>query len=122
MKKNRFTLDELTEELRNQSVSNIGKVKYAILETDGRLNVILYPGERPVTAAQMNIVAEDTGYPSIVINDGRVITDNLTLLGKNEKWLYREIKKKNIKNPKEVYFMTVDQAGGVHFEAKEAGK
>ena len=122
MKKNRFTLDELTEELRNQSVSDIGTVKYAILETDGRLNIILYPSERPVTAAQMNIATQDTGYPSIVINDGKVMYNNLGILGKNEKWLKSELKKINIKDPRAVYLMTVDQAGSIHVEAMEARK
>lgn len=122
MKKNRFTLDELTEELRNQSISDVGTVKYAILETDGRLNVILFPGERPVTAAQMNIVTQDTGYPSIVINDGKVLTENLNRLGKNESWLIKELNLRNAKSPEDVYLMTVDQAGSIHYEAMEARK
>ena len=46
----RFSVDELTEELRRQSVTDLSTVEYAILETDGTLNVILTPAERPVTA------------------------------------------------------------------------
>ena len=41
MLKNRFTLDELSEELRVQGYSDISKVKYAILETNGQLTVLL---------------------------------------------------------------------------------
>jgi uncharacterized membrane protein YcaP (DUF421 family) len=120
MKKNRLTLDELTEELRNQSISDIGTVKFAILETAGQLNVLLYPSERPVTAAQMNVQTQDTGYPSIIINDGRIMSENLKLLGKNEKWLMNELGRRNAKSPQEVYLMTVDQSGSVHYEAMEA--
>ena len=73
MKKNRFTTDELMEELRNQGYPDIRAVEYAVLETDGRLSVIPYPSEAPVTPAQLKIEAEDKGYPVVVISDGHVI-------------------------------------------------
>lgn len=57
MRKNRFTVDELMEELRNQSCMDISRIEYAILETDGQLNVILFPAERPVTSAQLGLEA-----------------------------------------------------------------
>lgn len=44
----RFSVDELTEELRRQSVTDLSTVEYAVLETDGTLNVILTPAERPL--------------------------------------------------------------------------
>ena len=55
LNKNRFSLDELMQELRNQGVLDISKIEYGILETDGRLNVILYASESPVTPAMLNI-------------------------------------------------------------------
>lgn len=55
LRKNRFSLDELMQELRNQGVLDISKIEYGILETDGRLNVILYASESPVTPAMLNI-------------------------------------------------------------------
>ena len=36
LRKNRFSLDELMQELRNQGVLDISKIEYGILETDGR--------------------------------------------------------------------------------------
>lgn len=47
LNKNRFSLDELMQELRNQGALDISKIEYGILETDGRLNVILYASEPP---------------------------------------------------------------------------
>ena len=51
MHRNRFTLDELTQELRNQGILDIASVEYAVLETNGRLNIILTPEQQPATAA-----------------------------------------------------------------------
>lgn len=46
MHRNRFTLDELTQELRNQGILDIASVEYAVLETNGQLNIILAPAQR----------------------------------------------------------------------------
>ena len=54
MHRNRFTLDELTQELRNQGILDIASVEYAVLETNGRLNIILTPEQQPVTAAHIS--------------------------------------------------------------------
>ena len=40
MQNNRYTLDELLEELRGQGISSVSEVKYAILENSGQLSVL----------------------------------------------------------------------------------
>ena len=121
MIKNRFTLDELAEELRTQSILDISLIKYAILETDGRLNIVLFPSERPVTAGQMSIKTDDSGYPVIIINNGKVIRKNLILCGKNENWLQKELAARKAKSVKDVYLMSLNEAGQIYF-AKSEGK
>ena len=108
MHKNRFTCDELMQELRNQSCMDISKVEYAILETDGRLNVILYPGEMPVTPEQLKLSPEPGGYPVMIIDDGRLLSDNLQKTGKDKSWLYKQLKQRNIEYHSDVFLMTVD--------------
>lgn len=122
MRKNRFTLDELTEELRNQGITDISTIKFAILETDGTLNTILYPAEQPVTASQMGIVVPDPGYPTIVINDGTVIEKNLQRIGLDSRWLAKQLKSHGISRPSDVYLMTVDNDSRIYFVAKERRK
>ncbi len=122
MRRNRFTPDELAEALRNQGALDLNEVEYAILETDGQLNVILSPASRPVTAGQMGFPGEDAGYPLIVINEGRVLTNNLKILGKDEKWLEKYLRSQKLSSPKQVYMMTVDMAGGVFLSPREPGR
>ncbi|NLH01147.1 MAG: DUF421 domain-containing protein [Clostridiales bacterium] len=119
MQKNRFTPDELAEELRSQSVLDISKVKYAILETDGKLNVVLFPPERPLTAGQMQIAEDDTGFPVIVINNGHIIRENLSICGKNEEWLQKELTARKVKSAKDVYLMSVNGTGQIYFAKSE---
>lgn len=53
MENNRFSNEELMQELRNKDCLDIDKVQYAILETDGHVNVIMNPQDSPLTAGQM---------------------------------------------------------------------
>ena len=77
MQKNRFTVDELMEELRMQGITDLTTVKYAILETNGQISVLTRAEERPVTARQMELRPKEGGLPVVIINDGRVLTRNL---------------------------------------------
>ena len=72
MHRNRFTPDELMQELRNQGILDISSVEYAVLETDGKLNVVPFAAQRPATAEQLGINVPDESYPFIVINNGSV--------------------------------------------------
>lgn len=119
MKKNRFTTDELMEELRNQGYLDISSVEYAVLETDGRLSVIPYPSEAPVTPAQLKLEAEDTGYPVVVISDGHVIRSNLRLVGRDMNWLKKRLAALGVKDAEQVFLMTVNSAGQVYYAPKE---
>ena len=119
MRRNRFTPDELTEALRNQGFLDLNAVEYAILETDGSLNIIQRPEDRPVTAGQMGIQTEDVGYPIMVINNGRVLSDNLRLLGRDERWLQKQLRQNGLSAPEDVYLMTADMAGGIFLAPRE---
>lgn len=119
MKKNRFTLDELSGQLRKKNITDISTVKYGILETDGTLSTLLYTAHSPVTPQQMNLQTDDIGYPVVVINNGRVLENNLKKMGVNDVWLRNQLKNRNIKEPQDVYLMTVDDAGRIYFAVKE---
>jgi len=118
MRKNRFTPDELMEELRGKDITDLGTVQYAILECNGTLSTILYPAERSVTAGQMSAPTSDAGYPMILINGGKVLEDNLTKAGRSRAWLDRELAARKL-SPGDVYLMTINGAGQVYFAARE---
>ena len=122
MRRNRISIDELYVELRSKEITDIATVKHAILETNGTLSVILYPDFSPVTPREMGITSEDTGSPVCIINDGRVMSDNLRLLGRDQKWLKKEISKRGASAPEDVYIMSVDGKGNIYFAVKDGSK
>lgn len=122
MYRNRFTLDELMEELRMQGVSDLTTVKYAILETNGRVSVLLKSEEMPVTAKQMQLHPQEPGLPVILINDGRLITHNLKGRGLDDIWLQKQLEAHHVRRPEQVFLLTVDETGTVYFVPKEERK
>lgn len=123
MARNRFTVDELMEELRCQGYSDLSAVKYAVLETSGQVSVLPYTKDNPTTPKVMNLdVQDDVTLPVLVINDGRIMSENLSASGYNDAWLDKQLKERKLTSPKQVFLMTVDEAGSVVCVMKEAGK
>lgn len=120
MARNRFTVDELYEQLRAQGYSDPGSVKYAILETSGQVSILPYTRESPVTPRVLELDAGDSvTLPVLLISDGRVLSDNLRACGRDRSWLAEELKKRRLTSPRQVFLMTVDEAGQVTCVAKE---
>lgn len=119
MRKTRFTLDELSEELRLQGVTDLEKVRYAILETGGQLTVLLKAEEMPLTAGQFGGKPKESGLPITIISDGRLLEENLKLRGLDDKWLSAQLAHCHVKSVRQVFLLTVDQQNKVYFAAKE---
>lgn len=119
MDRNRLTLDELLEELRLQGIHDISAVKYAILETNGKLSTLLYANQQPVTPEQMGLTPEDVSLPLLIVNDGRLLEENLKLRGLDRNWLDRQLSAHHAASVREVYLLTVDQGGRTYFAPKE---
>ena len=122
MKRNRFTIDELYEELRQQSITDITKVERAILETNGILNVILFPKEQPPTCKQLGIRCPDESSPTILINEGRILEENLRKIGKDLQWLNRYLRNNHIRAASDVYLLSCDKSGKYYLSLWEEHK
>ena len=121
MARNRFTVDELYEQLRSQGYSDLKSVKYAILETSGQVSVLPYAKDGPVTARSMGLqVPDDVTLPVLLINDGQVMAQNLAASGYDCNWLNRQLRDRRLTSPRQVFLMTVDEAGTVVCVTREA--
>lgn len=123
MRRNRLTLDELFEQLRGQGITDLSDVKYAVLETNGRLSVLPRSPLQPVTPEQLGLDVQDNVFlPIILINDGRVLTDNLRQAGRDDRWLAQELHRQGIARSQDVFLLSVDQQGTVVCLRKEAAR
>lgn len=119
MRRTRMTLDEVLEELRLQGYTDPSCIRYAILETNGQLSVLPYAQEKPPTAMDLNVNVQDAGLPLVVINDGRLISDNLKRRGLDENWLKKRLAEYKVNEIREVFLLTVDEQNETYFIRKE---
>lgn len=82
MVKQRYTLDDLLQQLRENKIKSVEEVGYAILENNGSLSVFKKD--------------EKNYYPLPVIVDGKVEKNALKDINKNERWLNMILYRKNI--------------------------
>ena len=67
----------------------------------------------------MGVVGDDVSYAHIIINEGRILDNNLELLGRDRRWLSNELKRQNFRSADEVYILTLSESGRVFCQAKE---
>ena len=84
MLKQRYNLDDLLTQLRNNSIKSIEEVDYAILETSGKLSVFKKSDDPNST------------YPLPLILDGNVDEEVLIQINRSRRWLNNELLKENI--------------------------
>ena len=121
MRKNRFTVDELLEELRSQGICRVEDVKYAVLENSGQLSVLPCNTCQPPSAQQLGVEPEDdVTLPVILISDGRVLGKRLAACGRDEAWLKKQLAREGLSSPRQVFLLTLDEQGTVCCVRKEA--
>ncbi len=102
LKKLRFNLNDLMEQLRISGCPDISNVQAAVLETNGQLSVL----EKKKDASE--------GLPYFLISDGEVNKNELQRAGKNMKWL-----RDNIQGSlDEVFSAMLDAEGQLHIQKK----
>ena len=118
LKKEKITVNELQEKLRQKDIFTLGDVEYAILETSGDVSVIQKPEKRNTIPEDFQISPEYEGIPYDLVIDGNIMHANLKKIGKNMKWLKEELVKFNT-SPEEALIVTLDGKGQIFCQKKE---
>lgn len=119
MKKNLMNLNELMLLLREKSVFKVSEVELAILETNGKLSIMLKTDKQPVTASMLNIPVTREHGPTILIMDGKVMKKSIDKLGFTVEWLQEEIKKQGAQNISDVFLAQLDSKGQLYVDLYE---
>lgn len=120
LKRARFDVNDMLRELRSQGYFDVTAINCAILETNGKLSVLLKSAERPATAGESGINPEQDDVPADVIIDGKVITGNLDAIDKTSEWLDAQLKKQGVDDRKKVLLATYSDGELNVFEKKKS--
>ena len=80
----RLSLEELFSELRQQDVTDLEDVEYAILEKNGKISVILKNEAAPVTVRQARIKPDRGGMTHILVSGGVINRHGMKTAGVSE--------------------------------------
>jgi len=148
MRRQRYNLDDLMMQLRQNRVTNVADVEFAILEPSGKLSVLERNGSggaatprresgegdceegaaqaAPAAAAITGLEEQREpqlriryeGLPLPLIMDGRVQDENLDKLGKTRFWLKNQLQAKGVFDFKDVFFCSIDHRGRLFLDRK----
>ena len=117
----RTGISELLASLRQNGISDIGDVEYAILEQNGKFSVFPKVARGGVTPEQLGLTPEEPGIAHALIIDGKIIKENLTLAGWNRNRLEQALRKKHL-TARDVFLFSVNDAGDTTIIIKETKK
>ena len=118
MRKTRVTLEELRGQLREKNVLDLTTVQYAILETNGALSVFPFSKDRPATAQESGLCPRQNFLPLTILEDGRLLEENLEKAGKEETWLRGVLRDRGLRQD-QVLLLSVDGADHIVCLKKE---
>ena len=116
MKKMRFRLSDLLEQLRDKDVFDLKEVQFAVMEKDGQLSVLKKPEYLPVTPKDMNLYTGPGGLSITLIYDGTIIPKNLKVIKKDKEWLTDELRKKGITDVSDVFMASIDKNNNLYID------
>lgn len=108
MRKELYTINDLLEQLRFNSIQKVDDVEFGILETNGQLSVILKSNKRPLTPEDMNIQPDFESFCHDVIIDGKLIGRTLILLNIKREWIDERLKEFGINDYTNVFYASID--------------
>jgi uncharacterized membrane protein YcaP (DUF421 family) len=132
MRKQRYNLDDLMTQLRENQIMNIDEVRIAVLESTGKLSVISKNNdsgadragnhsnseERPISKVDHKASIRYELLPLPLIIDGQVQDDNLEKLGKTRFWLKNELQNYEVEHYRNVFFCSIDHRGKLYVDKK----
>lgn len=70
---------------------------------NGKLSILPKAANCPATPEDLNITVKATHIGVEVIMDGRIMGENLSRMGRNEKWVEKQIKSQGFKAVNEIF-------------------
>lgn len=106
--KAKVDIDELLGACRLAGYYDLSEVHTVYMESNGNISILPKSMYRPVTPKDLNLNPnQNLPMPNIII-DGKIMKENLSFTGKDEKWLNKELNSYGIKDIKEVMLATYD--------------
>lgn len=107
LKKSRFDINDLLEVCRCKGYFDLDDIEFAIMEANGEISILPKTRSRNIQVEDMDLKVDNESLVANVIIDKKYMPESLKSMGKDEKWLSKELKKQNIKKD-DILLATLD--------------
>ena len=102
LKKAKLDLSELMLLCREQGYFDLDDIQTAVFEHNGKLSILPRAESRPITPGDLDITPKATHIGVEVIMDGRVMGENLARMGRDGRWLIKQLERQGYNSEKEI--------------------
>ncbi|MFT9597164.1 DUF421 domain-containing protein [Mesobacillus sp.] len=110
MRKEKYSIDELLEQLRKKSVFKVADVEFASLDSNGELSVLMKKAKQPLKYEDIGIKVGAESTSVSLMMDGQFIEENLRQAGLDKVELISKIQAKGYQ-PNQVFYAEMDSRG-----------
>lgn len=121
LKRLRYTVDDLLDQLRQKDVFDINDVRYALIETNGQLSVMLKPEKETVTAEMIDVENHPKGLLCMVIDNGRLMKQTFSECNMTEEKIEKILRENKVELNR-IFLMLADKSGNYTIVRKEEAK
>ncbi|KGR74452.1 DUF421 domain-containing protein [Ureibacillus sinduriensis] len=106
MRKQRYNLDDLFQQMREERIPSVQQIDYAFLEPSGKLSIFLKSDDPLVLA---------------LIVDGYIVDKHLTIMNKDKDWLMNELENQGYSERINDIFYCCYENNELHVQLKSTG-
>ena len=103
LKQAKLDLSEFMLLCREQGYFNLDEIQTAIFEHNGKLSVLPKSNYRPATPDDLNLPTQPVQLGVELIMDGRILGENLIRMGRDQRWLNKQLAVQGYGDAKEIF-------------------
>ncbi|WP_288221258.1 DUF421 domain-containing protein [uncultured Clostridium sp.] len=115
LSKERITGQEFLQQMRSKSAFNLADVEFALMESNGDINISLKADKKPVTSYDLGKKVAPKTEPQTVILDGNILNEGLTNAGLSQGWLTIQLEVQGV-TLENVFLAQVDSSGDLYLD------
>ena len=103
LKQAKLDLSEFMLLCREQGYFDLEEICVAVFEHNGKLSILPNASSRPATPKDLNLAVKEAHIGVELIMDGRVMGENLSRIGRDTRWLSKQLKSRGYSDEKAVF-------------------
>lgn len=108
VEKAKLDISDLLQEARTNGYFDISEIEFAIMEANGKVSFMPKSKYAPLTPSDAKVKVDYKGLCANLVIDGNIMSNNLKVIKKDDKWLLTRLKKEGYNHVEDLLLVTCD--------------